>query len=370
MHTSSGTRSLGISIPLFEFSKRLLTILAFSFLLTTQFSLAQVETDVSSGGAIRIGDSTTPCAPSIDGSLRYDADGTFTVDYCNGSNWISLLTSTYGGAVVNNGNSFTAPMIIGTNDANNLSFETNGTTRMTIDTSGNLGVGTTSPSFPFHLYSPSSSLILIQDQNNSSGQAPAFLGMSARDSAGSPDALDNGDVISVFGGRGRGTSTWSVASVASVQMLAEEDFTDSAMGAGIDFQTTATGTTSRTSKMMIKGNGNVGIGTATPTQTLHVHGKVAVTGSGTPTLSACGTGGTPTVTGNDTRGTVTFANGNPSACTVTFSSAFSSTPVCVVTSNHTAAGISTAITAISTTAFTLAISAGTNGFKFNYICLQ
>ena len=36
-------------------------------------------------------------------------------------------------------------MLIGTNDTNNLQFETSGSVRMTISSSGNVGIGTTSP---------------------------------------------------------------------------------------------------------------------------------------------------------------------------------------------------------------------------------
>ncbi len=115
-----------------------------------QFSMiektfALVETNFSAGGAVIVGDAADACAPAIEGAIRFDADGANTLDYCDGANWLSLLTSSVGAGIVNNGNSFAAPMIIGTNDTNTLSFETDGTTRVTIDTSGNVGIGTTAP---------------------------------------------------------------------------------------------------------------------------------------------------------------------------------------------------------------------------------
>jgi hypothetical protein len=46
---------------------------------------------------------------------------------------------------VNGGNSFGAAATLGTNDAFDLGFETNGTTKMTIQSGGNVGIGTVAP---------------------------------------------------------------------------------------------------------------------------------------------------------------------------------------------------------------------------------
>ncbi len=50
-----------------------------------------------------------------------------------------------------NGNSFTSAMTIGTNDNNILNFKTNNSIGMTLDTSGLLGVGTTTPASQLHV---------------------------------------------------------------------------------------------------------------------------------------------------------------------------------------------------------------------------
>ncbi len=61
---------------------------------------------------------------------------------------LSVATSTLGlgaGFFAQGGNSYAASAILGTNDSNALQFETNNTVAMTIATSGNVGVGTTTP---------------------------------------------------------------------------------------------------------------------------------------------------------------------------------------------------------------------------------
>ena len=66
---------------------------------------------------------------------------TDTVLCRNGSNIIATCSSTFAttaNAFLQGGNSFGATAVLGTNDTNNLAFETDGTTRWLIDTSGHL----------------------------------------------------------------------------------------------------------------------------------------------------------------------------------------------------------------------------------------
>jgi hypothetical protein len=62
----------------------------------------------------------------------------------DGSNLTNLNVSGSNG-FVQNGNSFGAAATLGTNDNFALNFETNNSTKMTLDTSGNVGIGTTNP---------------------------------------------------------------------------------------------------------------------------------------------------------------------------------------------------------------------------------
>ena len=50
-----------------------------------------------------------------------------------------------GNAFIQDGNSFGTTAVLGTNDTQNLQFETNGSARMTISSSGNIGIGNTNP---------------------------------------------------------------------------------------------------------------------------------------------------------------------------------------------------------------------------------
>jgi hypothetical protein len=59
----------------------------------------------------------------------------------------ALTASFLNGAFLQNGNSFGTTAILGTNDNQNLQLETSGSVRMTISSSGNVGIGMTTPSF-------------------------------------------------------------------------------------------------------------------------------------------------------------------------------------------------------------------------------
>lgn len=84
----------------------------------------------------------------------------------------------------------------------------------------------------------------------------------------------------------------------------------------------------------------------------------------TPTLSSCGT--SPSVTGDDNAGTISTGTGSPTACTATFASVYTSTPQCTVNTGTTSSVAD--ISAISTTAFTVTLSA--TAAKLYYHCVE
>lgn len=84
-----------------------------------------------------------------------------------------------------------------------------------------------------------------------------------------------------------------------------------------------------------------------------------------PALSGCG-GGSPTISGNDMAGTVTTGT-SATGCVVTFNSAKSAVPNCVV-SHQVAPATSTMAYSVTATAITV-VQANQSGVKFNYVCM-
>jgi hypothetical protein len=83
------------------------------------------------------------------------------------------------------------------------------------------------------------------------------------------------------------------------------------------------------------------------------------------TVSSCG-GGSPSVSGNSIRGTISLGSASPVACTLNFTTVFASAPTCIGTAGSAAANIRTS--AISTSAATFMLSA--TMATMYYHCIQ
>ncbi len=61
------------------------------FLYSSSYSslYAQVESNFSAGGGIRIGYSSATCNASIAGAIRYNSAASGSVDFCNGTSWLN-----------------------------------------------------------------------------------------------------------------------------------------------------------------------------------------------------------------------------------------------------------------------------------------
>jgi hypothetical protein len=110
-------------------------------------------------------------------------------------------------------------------------------------------------------------------------------------------------------------------------------------------------------------NGNVGIGTLSPGKLFTVAGN-ADFGSGTPTLSSCGTSPSLDSGSNDMRGEIVVGT-SATGCTLTFSAAKTNTPFCIVASETS--GLTSPGWTESTTAIT--ITGVTAGDDYAYMCM-
>ena len=120
---------------------------------------------VTNAGNVGIGTTSPGQTLSVAGTGLFSGLATFMSGFNIGSNtFTSLLgngltnvggtltvstSSLASGFFQQGGNSFGTTAVLGTNDANDLQFETSGTARMTILSGGNVGVGTTSPASVF-----------------------------------------------------------------------------------------------------------------------------------------------------------------------------------------------------------------------------
>lgn len=239
-----------------------------------------------------------------------------------------FVTTTAG--FVQNGNSFAASAVLGTNDNQPLNFETNGTTKMTVLANGNVGVGTTNPQTSFHLASGDLS---IQDPGDSTvrgiyftpsdhsprqyiqgyqtGTPPndflrlgSFYG-SIQLATGDPAAPTPRLTIENAGKVGIGTTNPAAQLEVSVAGYTPSGFrlTDTtnpsnsltisnfASGSGLIFDSQANGGNfyfgrNNTLSNFIIQSGNVGVGTQTPATRLDVAGGVRIGSEG----AACAIG--------------------------------------------------------------------------------
>ena len=222
--------------------------------------------------------------------------------------------------ILNGGNTLGGAMTIGTNDTNNLQLETGGTTRVFISSSGNVGIGTTSPSSRLQVSLPA---------NNSNN----IFRSDAGDSLLTIQTFTTTNRMQLLVGDYNGTSSpniaaindsntgiqWSGSDILRFVNNGTENVTINASGrVGI-------GTTSPSAQLHISGasnsglleidspkvnniiyvsgSGNVGIGTSNPTYQLHVSASGGTNGTiytSNRVIAAGGTAADPTFATNST----------------------------------------------------------------------
>lgn len=96
---------------------------------------------------------------------------------------------------------------------------------------------------------------------------------------------------------------------------------------------------------------------------LDTAGHLDSTGS-TPVLTSCGT--SPAIEGNDVAGVITMGTAAPTGCVVTWSTAYTNKPHCVV--SWQATPLASQSYTVTATALTL-VQTGTSSNKVNYVCI-
>jgi hypothetical protein len=176
----------------------------------------------------------------------------------------------------------------------NFATTANGTTgsinRMTINSNGNVGIGVFGAQAPLEVSNQNGAAGagMIFNTSYANGGTSLFVGRRARGTGAAPTAVQTGDGLAAFVGRGRGATGFGGPFGAGMYVGAAENWTDTAQGARLFFNTTPIGATGDVARMTIDPSGNVGMGTASPAVNLEVSNLLTGTTSTTVFVTAGG----------------------------------------------------------------------------------
>lgn len=119
--------------------------------------------------------------------------------------------------------------------------------------------------------------------NSTAANGTRLSGARSRGTLAAPSATLSGDVFLRIIAKGYGATGFPTSARTWVDFFATENWTDTAQGSAISFNTTITGGVSQGERMRIHGNGYVGIGVAAPTQQLEITGAFAMPATSTST---------------------------------------------------------------------------------------
>ncbi|WP_413612266.1 tail fiber domain-containing protein [Bdellovibrio sp. HCB-110] len=176
----------------------------------------------------------------------------------------------------NGGNSFGGTASLGTNDNNALAIKTNGATAMTVNASGDVGIGTNSPSDKLHVQgnSRTEGFNIIQTNSDTATTWNGVAFERSRGTSASPTASQASDKLGALAWSGHdGTAFRQAVELGAVQSGASTG----ANAPGDLYFATASGA-SLTEKMRITSAGKVGIGTNSPSAPLHVSAAIGQSG--------------------------------------------------------------------------------------------
>ena len=191
------------------------------------------------------------------------------------------LEGSAGGALLTGAAAYSG--VIGTTGAYPLSFGTNTTERMIIDSSGNVGIGTTSPSAKLNIYDATTASFLVQGDSNTNtilhrastdSTPPSMILRKSRGTIASPSAIANGDTLGQYLFQGYGGTNYR--QLASIISYVDTYTSDTNISSYLIIGTTPAGSFAPAERMRIDSSGNVGIGTSNPTIRLDVRSATGV----------------------------------------------------------------------------------------------
>ena len=145
-------------------------------------------------------------------------------------------------------------------------------------TNHRVGIGTTNPESKLTIAgegAPVANSIIAYGGSEGIGNdvLTAFVGLRARGTSSSATAVQQWDLLGVFGAKGHNGTAFPELTTAAISFVATETFTESNQGTKIVFLTTENGSAEKLSRMAINSNGNVGIGTTNPRTKLTIIGE-------------------------------------------------------------------------------------------------
>jgi hypothetical protein len=234
----------------------------------------------ASNGRIGIGTSS----PYSKFAIHANSDDTNTTLFSIASSTSNSTTTLF--AVLNSGNvgvGTTSPWaklsinpVVG--DGPSFAIGSSTATKFVVDNAGDVGIGISNPSAILDIARSGDDALINSTVYEPSPQSyhAGLIGRKAEGTMTSPTAVPSGVNLLVLGGKGYDGTSFATRSNALIAFQTAENFTSSAQGTAIQFETTPIGSNylNRTERMIITANGNVGIGTSSPGQMLSVAGDI------------------------------------------------------------------------------------------------
>jgi hypothetical protein len=232
-------------------------------------------------GAARFAPTTTPATPAA-GDLFFDSAASNALKFYDGSAWQTVGTGTGNGDFKKDGSvTMTGNLKLGANYISNdggasegLAFDTSGNANFT----GNVGIGTTSPSAPLEVVGGTAHF--TRSQNDQWGSN--FVVRKNRAGA----IVQNGDEIGYLNFDAYDGSTYRNG--ASIVAVVDAVPGANDMPTRLIFSTTPDGSGANVERMRITNDGNVGIGTTAPVRLLEVAGPMRLTPAALPGTASAG----------------------------------------------------------------------------------